>query len=219
MLDLKNISETVATHFKGLDLRDPSRWPLVPRAAAGLAVIVLILVLGWMFFWSTELSNLSAAQQKELKLRDEFKIKHQQAISLDMLKKKKEQVLDYVSSLEKQLPNKSEMDALLSDINRAGTNRGLQFELFAPGQVVVKDFYAELPINIKVTGRYHDIGGFASDIAALPRIVTFHNLNLNENKNGLLTLEVQAKTYRYLDPEEVQLKRVAAAPDRKGAQK
>jgi len=123
-----------------------------------------------------------------------------------------------VLTLEKQLPSKAEMDALLSDINQAGVGRGLDFELFRPGQTNVKEYYAELPIAIKVTGKYHDLGAFASDIANLPRIVTLNNLNVQQTKGGALTLDATAKTYRYLDPEELAAQRKAKQPA-KGAGK
>jgi type IV pilus assembly protein PilO len=143
------------------------------------------------------------ARAQENKLRDEYKIKTAQAINLDALRAQKAQVDQYVDRLQKQLPSKAEMAALLTDINQAGTGRGLQFELFKPQQVVVKDYYAELPIDIRITGNYHDIGAFTGDIANLPRIVTLNNLALSTGKDGALMLEAVAKTFRYLDPEEV----------------
>ena len=148
------------------------------------------------------MDELDAGQQEEVKLRDTYKEKIHKAINLDALIKQKAQVEEYVSTLEKALPNKAEMDALLSDINHAGLGRGLQFELFRPEQPVVKDYYAEQPIDIKVSGSYHDIGAFSSDIANLPRIVTLNNLALT-SKDGTLTLDALAKTFRYLDSKEV----------------
>jgi type IV pilus assembly protein PilO len=143
-----------------------------------------------------------------------------QAINLDVLNSQLEQVQKYVETLERQLPNKSEMDALLSDINQAGLGRSLQFELFRPGQVVLSDYYAELPIEVKVTGTYHDVGLFAADIAALSRIVTLNNISLtpSKDKEGVLTMECVAKTFRYLDKEE-QAQRKAEAEKRAGAKK
>jgi type IV pilus assembly protein PilO len=150
-------------------------------------------------------------------LREEYRSKLTKAINLDALLKQREQVLQYVTQLEKQLPSKAEMDALLSDINQAGLGRSLQFELFRPGQVAVRDYYAELPITIRVTGRYHDMGSFASDIANLSRIVTLNNLTIVPGKESAsLTLDATAKTFRYLDPDEVAEQRRAAA---KGAKK
>ncbi len=144
----------------------------------------------------------SSCQAEETKLKDEYKNKLQQAINLDELRKQREQVSQYVLTLEKQLPSKSEMDALLSDINQAGVGRGLDFELFRPGQTNVREYYAELPITVKVSGKYHDLGAFASDIANLPRIVTLNNMNVTTGKGGNLTLDATAKTYRYLDQDE-----------------
>ena len=135
------------------------------------------------------------------------------------LRKQKEEVGEFVASLEKQLPSKAEMDALLSDINQSGLGRGLQFELFKPGQVVVKDYYAEQPIDIKVVGNYHDIGAFTSDIASLPRIVTLNNMSISTGKDGVLALEAVAKTFRYLDKDEVEAQRKLATADKKNGAK
>lgn len=221
MADLKKIGDTISAQFRGLNGRHPGQWPLVPRGLCGVGVAVAVLVLGWFVYWDGQLNELNRGEQEEVKLREEFKSKVQQAINLEPLRKQKLQVGEYVATLEKQLPSKAEMDALLSDINQAGLGRGLQFELFKPGQVVVKDYYAELPIDIKVTGTYHDVGAFTSDIANLPRIVTLNNLNLVTGKDGVLALEAVAKTFRYLDADEVQAQRKAAADkaDKKGAKK
>ena len=149
-----------------------------------------------------------------------YQTKIEQAVNLDELRKQKGQVGLYVAALEKQLPSKAEMDKLLSDINQAGLGRGLQFELFKPQPVSVKDYYAELPIDIKIVGNYHDIGAFGSDMANLSRIVTLNNMNLSTGKDGVLQLEAVAKTFRYLDPDEVAAQRKAAAEkDKKGAKK
>jgi type IV pilus assembly protein PilO len=155
-----------------------------------------------------------AETAKEQQLRDTYKKKLVQAVNLDALRKQLEQVQQYVTQLEKQLPSKAEMDALLSDINQAGLGRSLQFELFRPGQVAVREYYAELPISIRVTGTYHDIGLFAGDIANLSRIVTLNNLSLAPiaNREGYLTMDGVAKTFRYLDPEEVAAQQKAKAP-------
>ena len=158
--------------------------------------------------------ELDAERNKEPTLKADYRNKLAQAVNLGELRKQKLQVEEYVTQLEKQLPGKAEMDALLSDINQAGLGRGLQFELFRPGQVVVKDYYAELPISISVTGRYHDIGSFAADIANLSRIVTLHNMNLVVGQGrsaGVLSMDATARTYRYLDPAEIEEVRKAAA--------
>jgi len=211
MADLKNIGESVSAQFRDLNGLPPGQWPIVPRLLCALGVVLAVLAVGWYAYWSTQLEELDRAAAEEVSLKDAYKIKVQQAINLDGLRKQKEQVNEYVATLEKQLPSKAEMDALLSDINQAGLGRGLQFELFKPGQVVVKDYYAELPIDIKVTGHYHDVGAFTSDIANLPRIVTLNKMNLIVAKDNSLTLDAVAKTFRYLDEEEVSAQRKAAA--------
>src|SRR5437867_3123974 len=178
MADVKSLIDSLAAQFRDLNGRHPGQWPIAPRLLSGLGVLLAVLTLGWFFYWSAQLEDLDQGAQLEIKLKAEYQSKIQQAVNLDGLRKQKEQVAQYVSTLEKQLPSKAEMDALLSDINQAGQGRGLQFELFKPGQVAVKDYYAELPIDIKITGNYHDVGAFTSDVANLPRIVTLNNLNL-----------------------------------------
>lgn len=220
MADLKKIGDSIAAQFRGLDGRHPGQWPLIPRLMCGLGVLVAVVVLGWFLYLDGQQEELNTGEQEEVKLKEAYQQKVRQAINLAALRKQKEQVSEYVSTLEKQLPSKAEMDALLSDINQAGLGRGLQFELFKPGQVVVKDYYAELPIDIKITGNYHDVGAFTSDIANLPRIVTLNRMNLVAAKDGVLTLDAVAKTFRYLDKDEVAAQRKAAEKDKaKGAKK
>lgn len=210
MADLNNVGGAFSAQFRGLNGRHPGQWPLIPRALCGVGVFVVAIGLGWFFYWNAQLEELALGEQEEVTLKQAYKGKIQQAVNLEGLRKQKAQVGEYVASLEKQLPSKAEMDALLSDINNAGLGRGLQFELFKPGQVVVKDYYAELPIDIKVTGNYHDVGAFTSDIANLPRIVTLNNMNLAVVKDGMLTLDAVAKTFRYLDKDEVSAQRKGA---------
>jgi type IV pilus assembly protein PilO len=210
MVDLKNIGELVSSQFRGLNGRHPGQWPLIPRALCGVGAFAAAILLGWYFYWDVQLEELKKGAADEETLRKEYQTKIAQAINLESLRRQKEQVGEYVATLEKQLPNKAEMDALLSDINQAGLGRGLQFELFRPGQVIVKDYYAELPINIRVTGNYHDVGAFTSDIANLPRIVTLNNLSLVTAKDGILVLDAVAKTFRYLDKDEVSAQRKAS---------
>lgn len=217
MANMKSFN--IGAQFQNLNGRHPGQWPLLPRALCGVGVLLTVLALGWYFYWDGQLQELSMGEQEEQRLREAYKSKVQQAVNLDALRKQKEQVGEYVATLEKQLPSKAEMDALLSDINQAGLGRGLQFELFKPGQVVVKEYYAELPIDIKITGNYHDVGAFTSDIANLPRIVTLNNLNLVAGKDGTLTMEAVAKTFRYLDREEVAAQRKAEADAKKGIKK
>lgn len=200
------------SQFQGLSLDNVGAWPLAPRVALWLFVILACAVGGWFGLWSGQKEQLEQLQAEEIKLKDEYKNKLQQAINLDELRKQREQVSQYVLTLEKQLPSKSEMDALLSDINQAGVGRGLDFELFRPGQTNVREYYAELPITVKVSGKYHDLGAFASDIANLPRIVTLNNMNITTGKSGNLTLDATAKTYRYLDQDEIAAQRKAKQP-------
>lgn len=216
-IDFPALQEKLFGQFRGLDPKDPSLWPALPRYSAFVAVIVLVVVGLWFAWLNTSELELKAEQAKEVTLREDYKGKLAKAVNLDVLRKQREQVLQYVTQLEKQLPSKAEMDALLSDINQAGLGRSLQFELFRPGQVVVRDYYAELPISLRVTGRYHDIGSFASDIANLSRIVTLNNILVAPRADGGLTLDATAKTFRYLDPGEVAVQRKAAAPQ--GAKK
>jgi type IV pilus assembly protein PilO len=217
MADMKNIGNVLSAQFRGLNGRHPGQWPLVPRLLCGLGAVLGVVVLGWFLYLNGQQEEITLGEQQEEKLRTEYQNKVRQAINLDNLRKQKAQVGEYVATLEKQLPSKAEMDALLSDINQAGLGRGLQFELFKPGQVLVKDYYAELPINIKISGHYHDVGAFTSDIANLPRIVTLNNLNLVAGKDGVLTLDAIAKTFRYLDKEEVAAQRKTSTG--KGAKK
>lgn len=211
--------QSLVGQFRGLDTRDPSSWPILPKAFPLLFVAALAVVGLWFAWVQTSRDDLLAVEQQEIKLKDEFKVKLAKAINLDVLRKQREQVLQYVTQMEKQLPSKAEMDALLSDINQAGLGRSLQFELFRPGGVAVRDYYAELPITVRLTGRYHDIGAFAGDIAQLSRIVTLNNLSLAPTRDNMLVLNTQVKTFRYLDPEELAAQKKAAAPAAKGGRK
>ncbi len=211
MADLNSFGSALAAQFRGLNGRHPGQWPLAPRVLCAIVVLVLVLTAGWFGYWSSQIDALDAGAAEEVTLRAAYKSKIQQSINLDGLRKQKEQVREYVATLEKQLPSKAEMDALLSDINQAGVGRGLQFELFRPGAVIVRDYYAEQPIDIKVTGSYHDVGAFTSDIANLPRIVTLNNMSLATNPAGVLTLDAVAKTFRYLDQDEITAQRKTMA--------
>jgi type IV pilus assembly protein PilO len=202
-IDLKQLGADIASQFEGLQGRHPGLWPLAPRLLCAAGVMAAVLGLGYFFYWSGQFEEQQALAAQEQTLRNDYKAKMAQAINLEALEAQQQQVNRYVERLEKQLPSKAEMAALLSDINQAGIGRGLQFELFKPGQVVVKDYYAELPIDIKVTGSYHDIGEFAADMAKMPRIVTLNNLSLTTGKDGVLSLDAVAKTFRYLDQEEL----------------
>ena len=212
-VDFKSIQENLQKQFSGLDPNDPSLWPSLPRNLLYIAVCIAV-VAGLWFAWLKAVDEeLLAEQATEQSLREDYRKKLVQAVNLDALKKQLVQVQQYVTQLEKQLPSKAEMDALLSDINQAGLGRSLQFELFRPGQVSVQEYYAELPIAVRVTGGYHDIGLFAADIANLSRIVTLNNLSLSptRDREGVLTMDGTAKTFRYLDPEEIALQQKATA--------
>lgn len=202
-IDLKQLGADLQAQFQGLQGRHPGLWPLAPRLLCAAGAMAAVLGLGWYFYWDGQFEEQDNLAQQETKLRDDYKSKMAQAINLEALEAQQQQVNLYVERLEKQLPSKAEMAALLSDINQAGVGRGLQFQLFKPGQVLVKDYYAELPIDIKVTGTYHDIGEFAADMAKMPRIVTLNNLNLNTGAGGVLQLDAIAKTFRYLDQDEL----------------
>ena len=211
-IDFPALQEKLTSQFRGLNPNDPSTWPALPRYGLCLLLALAVIVALWFLWLKGSDEELQAAQTKEVAFREDYKKKLVQAVNLETLKKQREQVQQYVTQLEKQLPSKAEIDALLSDINQAGLGRSLQFESFRPGTVAVKEYYAELPIALKITGKYHDIGAFAADVANLSRIVTLNNLSITPIKDGALSLESTARTYRYLDPDEVKAQRAAAAP-------
>ena len=218
-VDLNSVFEGAASQFRGLNPNEPGQWPVLPKALTWTALAIMVVVAGWFLLLSAEHDGLDAERAKEPELKKDYTSKLAQAVNLTELRKQKLQVEEYVTQLEKQLPGRAEMDALLSDINQAGLGRGLQFELWRPGQVVVKDYYAELPIAIRVSGRYHDIGAFAADIANLSRIVTLHNMNIVSTRDvtGQLSMDAVARTYRYLDQAEVEQSRKAAAAAKSAA--
>jgi type IV pilus assembly protein PilO len=214
-IDTAALQQALVSQFRGLNPNDPPSWPLLPRMALCFALMVAIVIALWFAWLSSVDEELQKEAKKELTLREDFKKKLAEAVNLDALRKQREQVQQYVTQLEKQLPSKAEMDALLSDINQAGLGRSLSFELFRPGQVSVREYYAELPITLRVTGRFHDVGAFASDVANLSRIVTLNNLVITPNKDGTLVMDATAKTYRYLDGDEVNAQRKAAGGKKK----
>ena len=222
-VDMNSVFEGAASQFRGLNPNEPGQWPALPKVLTFFAVAVIMVVVGWFMLLSNSHDELDAERAKEPGLKQDYRGKLAQAVNLGELRKQKLQVEEYVTQLEKQLPGKAEMDALLSDINQAGLGRGLQFELFRPGQVVVKDYYAELPIAIRVTGRYHDIGAFSADIANLSRIVTLHNINISalggRDATGQLAMEATARTYRYLDTAELEEIRRKSEKSKPGAKK
>jgi type IV pilus assembly protein PilO len=220
-IDFEKLQKTVISQFQGINLNEPGSWQSLPKYLSYALVAVLTVAILWAVWLGGSNDELIVEQNKEVALRESYTKKLAQAINLEALKKQRVQVLQYVTQLEKQLPSKSEMDALLSDINQAGIGRRLQFELFRPGQVNVKEYYAELPIAVKVTGGYHDIGAFVADIANLSRIVTLNNLTVSPvaGRDGVLSLETTAKTFRYLDADEVAIQQKAKAAKEAGAKK
>ena len=196
--------------IRRLNIRDAGNWALFPKIMILLALLLLILLAGAFFDWRDQIEALDKAQDEEIKLREAYASKKAKAVNLDLYVTQLKEIEQSFGALLKQLPNKSEMDALLTDINQAGLGRGLQFELFRPAtQERMADFYAELPISVRITGNYHDMGAFASDVAQLPRIVTLNDVGI-VNDRGTLTMEATAKTFRYLDEEEVAKQRKAA---------
>lgn len=210
-INLKEIGASLSGQFQGLAGRHPGLWPLAPRLLCAAGVMAAVIGLGYFAYWSSQFEDEDRLAQTEQRLREEYRSKMAQAINLEALQAQKVQVDQYVERLQKQLPSKAEMAALLSDINQAGVGRGLQFDLFRPANVVVRDYYAEQAIDIKVNGSYHDIGAFAADMANLQRIVTLNNMTLTTGKDGVLMLDAVAKTFRYLDPEEASAQRKARA--------
>ena len=205
---------------------DPKRIGSAPiLIKLGVLVVLLAVIIGasYYFDWQDQLTKIDAEAQKEVALRKTFLEKKREAVNLPAYQKQLEDIEKQFGALLKQLPGKSEMDALLTDINQAGLGRGLAFELFRPaGAETRKDFYAELPISIRITGSYHDIGAFASDISKLSRIVTLENIGLAPvagGKGGGLVMDATAKTFRYLDEGEIAAQRKAAAPAKGGAKK
>ena len=205
--------KAILNDFQNLNPKDVGAWPLAPRIAVLLGLFALILLGGWWFWWNEQLETLTLRQQDELKLKEEFVAKKTQAVNLDLYVQQLSEIDRSFGALLKQLPNKSEVESLLIEINQSGMGRGLQFELFKPGQEIIKDFYAELPINVRLTGTYHDFGAFAGDIGKLSRIVTLNNISITPNqqaKDGTLVMDAVTKTFRYLDDEELAAKRKAA---------
>ena len=186
--------------FKHLNLKDPGSWPWAPKMVLLGGILLLIIILGFFLDWSGQLDELNSAKRKELTLKQTFLAKKKEAVNLAFYKNQLKEIEKSFGALLKQLPNRSEMEALLVDINQAGLGRGLQFDLFRPAQKEnITEFYAELPIQIRVTGSYHDIGAFASDISQLPRIVTLSDINMTPAKGGLLAMTATVRTYRYPD--------------------
>lgn len=211
--------KALAEDFKSLDPKDIGTWPLLPRLSVLLGLFVGLLVGGWWVDWKSQLEDLEGRQQQEAKLKDEYLDKKRQAVNLEEHRKQLAEIDKSFGALLKQLPNKAEMEALLIDINQAGLGRGLQFDLFKPGRETARDFYAELPITLKITGNYHDLGAFAADVAKLSRIVSLTNIAVLPDKGGQLKMDATAMTYRYLDEEELAAQRRAKTAQAKGGAK
>lgn len=208
--------QRIAEDFRRLNPNDVGTWPLVPRVVILLSLFVALVIAGWWFVWQDQLEFLEAQRNEEVKLKDDFLKKKRQAVNLDLHIQQLNEIDRSFGALLKQLPNKAEVDSLLVEINQAGLGRGLQFELFKPGSERVEEFYAELPISVKLIGSYHDFGAFAGDIGRLSRIVTLNNISINAQKDGLLALDAVTKTFRYLDEEEMAARRKAAEAAKKG---
>ena len=209
-----------AEEFRTLNFKDPGTWPLVPKIAALVIVLIAVPVIGYFAVWQDQMEGLDAGRAQEAKLKDEYLNKKTQAINLDLHKQQLREIDTQFGALLKQLPNKSQMDALLVDISQAGLGRGLQFELFKPaaGEISGESFN-ELPIQLKVTGTYHDMGAFASDVGQLSRIVILKDVSMEAGKDGNLVMDSVARTFRYLDEEEVATQRRAQQAAKKAAKK
>ncbi|WP_434514182.1 type 4a pilus biogenesis protein PilO [Dechloromonas sp. ARDL1] len=210
--------QSIADDFRYMNPNDPGSWPLIPKIAVLVGLFVAIVTAGWWFVWNDQFVDLDTKEREEQTLKQQFLDKKRQAVNLDLYVQQLAEIDRSFGALLKQLPDKSEIEALLIEINQAGLGRGLQFELFKPGQEQVKDFYAELPVTVKINGGYHDFGAFAADIAKLPRIVTLNNISIAPIKEGgQLTLDATTKTFRYLDEEEVARQR-KSEQDKRAAQ-
>lgn len=212
--------QAIIEDFRRLNPKDVGTWPIVPKVTMLISLFIVLVAAGWYFVWQDQMDALENKRNEEVKFKEEFLSKKQQAVNLELHKQQLNEIDRSFGALLKQLPNKAEVESLLVEINQAGMGRGLQFELFKPGAEIVKDFYAELPISVKLTGGYHDFGAFAGDIGRLSRIVTLNNISIvGGAKDGGLTLDAMVKTFRYLDEEEVARQRKAAADAKKGGKK
>jgi type IV pilus assembly protein PilO len=196
--------------LKNLDPRNPGQWPLPVKLLSFLGIFVVVMAVAYFVLYSDQLAEKDRHEKQEETLKTTFIEKKKLAVNLEAYKTQRAEIEQSFGALLKQLPTKSEMDALLIDINQAGLGRGLHFDLWKPaGSENFTEFYAELPVNLKVTGNYHDLGAFASDVAKLPRIVLLNDLSIQAGKDGALSMDATAKTYRYLDSDELAKQRKA----------
>lgn len=198
--------DRISDDFRRLGVTDIGSWALIPKITICIGIFVAVLAVAWLLFWNEENEALDNKKTEEDKLKKEYLDKRQQAANVDIYAQQLSEVDQSFGALLRQLPNKAEMESLLVDVNQAGLGRGLQFEYFRPGSEVPKDFYAEVPISVKILGTYHDFGAFASDIAKLPRIVTLNNINIQQVGNqssNILSMEMSIKTFRYLDSDDI----------------
>ena len=210
----------VLDDFKRTNWKDPGTWSFLPKIVVLAGILLVIPVAGYFGVWDPQYEDLNKGRAQEATLKDDYLKKKTQAVNLDLHKQQLREIDTQFGALLKQLPNKAQMDALLVDINQAGLSRGLQFELFRPApNEAAREFYSELPIQLKVIGTYHDMGAFAADVGQLPRIVTLNDVTIEASKDGNLTMDVTARTFRYLDEDEVAAQRKAAKPAAKAAKK
>ncbi len=210
----------ILEEFKRTNWKDPGTWHTVPKVFVWLIIIVAVPVVGFLADTSSQIDQLEELRARETKLKEEYLGKKRQAINLDLHRQQLREIDTQFGALLRQLPNRSQMDALLVDINQAGLGRGLQFDLFRPApSEITREFYAERPIAVKVVGNYHDMGAFASDVGQLPRIVTLNDVTITAGKDNQLTMDATARTFRYLDEDEIAAQRKAAQAARKGAAK
>ena len=210
----------IADDFKRTNWKDPGTWSFAPKLLVLIAILVAIPVAGYFLLWQDQIEEIEKGIALEETLKKDYLAKKTQAINLDLHKQQLREIDTQFGALLKQLPNKAQMDALLVDINQAGLSRGLQFELFRPAPTeAAREFYSERPIALKLIGTYHDMGGFAADVGQLPRIVTLGDVSIAAGKDGNLTMDVTARTFRYLDEDELAAQRKAAAASKKGPAK
>lgn len=208
-------NKSILSQFKGLKLKDPGAWPAAPKMLALAVIVTFITGVGYVVDTQSQLNEIKVGKAKEVTLKTEYKDKYTQAVNLDLYRAQLVEVDEAFGSMLKQLPDRAQMEMLITDVNQAGISRELMFDLFKPGAEIRKEFYAEMPIAVQLQGTYHQMGLFASDIAKLSRIVTLNDLAVVVNKDGRLQMNATAKTYRYLDESEIAAQKAAAKPQTK----